>query len=962
MRSTPACDLAAVGDVEALRALPADALRALDSKGSAPVHWAASCGRLEVLAFLVEEAGVNAEDPGLISARSKRRRPLHWAARNGQLETVKYLVEVAGVDPDPRDKQSVSPFQLAVWQCWLEVARYLVECADVDVAQLNIFNCGAQHWLGTVPRERAADIMPMARWLQSCGLDFAAVQRQGHRPLHKAAWGGHLVLCQWLRDECGACDDAQDEGGNFAADVAEMAGHADVASWLRAECSGARAHSCAVMGLPLSTTCHATIRRRFLELVRELHPDRQRCPRGGHSGEGGGGEGRAGEGGGDGEGSASEGGGVEAGGREGGEGSATSFEAIRAAYEHLTRDGGRGAQANPTHSLRLMLQATDSLGGDADRGGNAGGVDDVRCFRAKLAAVCHEYAPVGIPLASLRKKYAEVWHEPIPSPAALGLPPRTSLLRLMEHFNDTVSLRHENGGASTRVIALVSRKTALYGEPSAADGAGGASSTAEQQRSAVKLELQRAAQAEGWRTEEYMEEHVEEFAGVGAYTAGAELAMPPDLPEAGVIDVEAGSTEPQPNTRKPAVRWPESELAKLPGDLRPQAGQTLDLILQKKVLLLQSRRGCTSQSAHHSQRPFQAPALVSSFSLTGLARARVVTPTDRANTDSMLLPYFGFESLCVAGVSPPQRVADLGCGNGLVGILAALQWPSLVEVSLFERQPALAELAFRNLALNGIAATLLAPEPRSDVPHAMKVTGPLCMQEDALRQQLQATVHVCDLSQHVTTNGTFDVVLCNPPFYTSRPNCGGVQRKRSFEKEGAWVESTLDIGGFLAVMADLLRVGGWGVIIFDVAEECRLLAALHSHAGRLRVSRMARTVHCEGGDLGTQGSSRLLVLVRRHQEGPSEELAHDWVGNNRTDAPIDSGDTALTPQRQHATKPAVTEPSPDDGRPGWMRAGDVIGLHADENCNAYTESIERWMRSLPPSYYSIRTPVCFQGA
>ena len=92
---------------------------------------------------------------------------------------------------------------------------------------------------------------------------------------------------------------------------------------------------------------------------------------------------------------------------------------------------------------------------------------------------------------------------------------------------------------------------------------------------------------------------------------------------------------------------------------------------------------------------------------------------------------------------------------------------------------------------------------------------------------------------------------------------------------------------------------------------------------------MARTVHCEGGDLDTQGSSRLLVLVKRHQEDPSEELAHDWVGNNRADAPIDSGDAALTPPRQHAAKPAVTEPSPDDGTAGWVRAGDVIGLHAD---------------------------------
>ena len=40
-----------------------------------------------------------------------------------------------------------------------------------------------------------------------------------------------------------------DQGGNFAADVAEMGGHAELAAWLRAECSGARARSLAALGL-----------------------------------------------------------------------------------------------------------------------------------------------------------------------------------------------------------------------------------------------------------------------------------------------------------------------------------------------------------------------------------------------------------------------------------------------------------------------------------------------------------------------------------------------------------------------------------------------------------------------------------------------------------------------------------------------------------------------------------------
>ena len=135
---------------------------------------------------------------------------------------------MAGADPDSRDSQEVSPFQLAVWQNQLEVARYLVERCGVDPKQLNVFACGAQHWLGTTPSERAGpegvELLPTARWLRGLGVDFHAVQRQGvrvrvanpnpnpdpnpnpnpnqvqrqgHSPLHKASWGGHLAFCRW---------------------------------------------------------------------------------------------------------------------------------------------------------------------------------------------------------------------------------------------------------------------------------------------------------------------------------------------------------------------------------------------------------------------------------------------------------------------------------------------------------------------------------------------------------------------------------------------------------------------------------------------------------------------------------------------------------------------------------------------------------------------------------------------
>ena len=77
MPSTPAtaCDHAAAGDVAALRALPTASLHQLDAKGSAPVHWAASCGHVDCLAFLIGE-GCDAECEGidrLLRQKSEQR-------------------------------------------------------------------------------------------------------------------------------------------------------------------------------------------------------------------------------------------------------------------------------------------------------------------------------------------------------------------------------------------------------------------------------------------------------------------------------------------------------------------------------------------------------------------------------------------------------------------------------------------------------------------------------------------------------------------------------------------------------------------------------------------------------------------------------------------------------------------------------------------------------------------------
>jgi len=146
----------------------------------------------------------------------------------------------------------------------------------------------------------------MACWLSTLGVDWRLPQRQGHTPLHKAAWGGHQELCAWLFRAQGVWDDARDAGGNFAGDIAEMAGHSALARWLRRECSLSRRKALSILGFSASETvttnsefpkdlvaycssCASVsdapgrlpdklLRAAFLERCRRVHPDKKGGP------------------------------------------------------------------------------------------------------------------------------------------------------------------------------------------------------------------------------------------------------------------------------------------------------------------------------------------------------------------------------------------------------------------------------------------------------------------------------------------------------------------------------------------------------------------------------------------------------------------------------------------------------------------------------------------------------------
>ena len=99
--------------------------------GLRPIHWAASEGHVRCLERLLE-LGVD-RDPRDKSGMT----PLLCGAWYGHLDVVRYLVEEAGADPRLRADQGATPLDTAACAGDLEVVRYLIEERGMDPTKVN---------------------------------------------------------------------------------------------------------------------------------------------------------------------------------------------------------------------------------------------------------------------------------------------------------------------------------------------------------------------------------------------------------------------------------------------------------------------------------------------------------------------------------------------------------------------------------------------------------------------------------------------------------------------------------------------------------------------------------------------------------------------------------------------------------------------------------------------------------
>jgi tRNA1(Val) A37 N6-methylase TrmN6 len=173
----------------------------------------------------------------------------------------------------------------------------------------------------------------------------------------------------------------------------------------------------------------------------------------------------------------------------------------------------------------------------------------------------------------------------------------------------------------------------------------------------------------------------------------------------------------------------------------------------------------------------------------------------RAGIDAVLL------AATVADfASQPSAILDCGSGVGTVGLCVAARCPQ-ARVTLVEREPALVDLARRNVARNGFADTvnlvvgnITAPANHPDAPRLAPES--------------------------------FDVVLANPPFHDT---AGGTRASNALKQ----VSHAMDAGeldAWIRFTARTCRPGGRVTLIHKADSLAALLAALKDRFGGLIIT------------------------------------------------------------------------------------------------------------------------------
>jgi ankyrin repeat protein len=183
------------------------------------LNIACYAGHLEVVKLLVA-AGARLHPQG-----SDEVGALGSAACNGQLQVVKYLVEEAGADGNRAGTNSLTPLMYAARQGHADVVMYLLGWSGINIdakaRQMTALDIACQN-----------GHLEVVKLLVAAGARLEAQASGEEGAVASAAWGGHLQVVMYLVEEAGADGNRADPDGLTPLMYAARKGHAEVVSYL----------------------------------------------------------------------------------------------------------------------------------------------------------------------------------------------------------------------------------------------------------------------------------------------------------------------------------------------------------------------------------------------------------------------------------------------------------------------------------------------------------------------------------------------------------------------------------------------------------------------------------------------------------------------------------------------------------------------------------------------------------
>lgn len=216
----------------------------------------------------------------------------------------------------------------------------------------------------------------------------------------------------------------------------------------------------------------------------------------------------------------------------------------------------------------------------------------------------------------------------------------------------------------------------------------------------------------------------------------------------------------------------------------------------------------------------------------------------RFSLDAILLAYF-------AVIKANEKIADLGTGNGVIPVLVAYRNPSAWVMGV-EVQEGLAGRARRNAELND------------------------------LEKRIQIVQGDVGAIRRIADAGTFDVVLCNPPY--RKPGSGRVSPDA--ERKIARHEVMGTLQAFLTAGRHLLKFKGRMSLVYPAVRCIDLLHAMRNAGLEPKRLRMVHSFFgaeaslvlvegIKGGKSGIKILSPLIVYRRGREYSPEVQAMLD---------------------------------------------------------------------------------------